>query len=147
VSGVRGLELRVNALVVIPAAELAVEQAASSGPGGQSVNKTASKVVLRFSVLNSLALSPEDRDRLLERLAARLTRSGELVIHAERFRSAERNLKDARKRLSDMLAVGLAVPKVRRATRPKRSAARKRVEGKRRRSTVKRGRKSAHSEE
>jgi ribosome-associated protein len=137
----------VNALVVIPAAELAVDQAASSGPGGQSVNKTASKIVLRFSVLNSLALSPEDRDRLLERLAARLTRSGELVIHAERFRSAERNLRDARKRLSDMLAVGLAVPKARRATRPSRSAARKRLDGKRRRASVKRGRGAAHSED
>ena len=55
-SGARGLDLRVNALVVIPAAELTVDQAASSGPGGQNINKTASKIVLRFSVLNSLAL-------------------------------------------------------------------------------------------
>lgn len=126
----------------IPAAELAVEQALSGGPGGQHVNKAATKVVLRFSVSGSLVFEPEDRTRLLERLGSRLTRAGEVVIHSERFRSADRNLADARKRLAELLDAGLMVPKVRRPSRPSAGSRARRIDSKKRRSQVKRTRRS-----
>jgi ribosome-associated protein len=134
------LELRPG--LVIPAGELRAEAARGGGPGGQNVNKVSSKVVLRFAPLASRAFDGAQRARLAERLGSRLSSRGELVIHASRHRERLRNLEDARDRLARTLLAALARPERRVATRPTRGSQRRRLEGKRRRSDVKRSRDS-----
>jgi ribosome-associated protein len=126
--------LRVNGRLVLPAEELTVSFARSGGPGGQNVNKVASKAVLRFNLRTSKALGEIRRTRLLERLGPRLTQQGEIVVHASRFREQSRNLEDARERLAELLRGALAVPKARKPTRPTRGSQRRRLESKRRKS-------------
>jgi ribosome-associated protein len=126
--------------VVIPAAEIVVDFARAGGPGGQNVNKVETKAVLRFSVRGSSAFSDSQRERLLERLASRLTTQGEVVIHASRFRDRVRNLEDARERLAAMLAKALEVERVRRKTKPTKGSNRRRLEHKKQRGEIKRER-------
>ena len=132
------LELRPG--LVIPAVELTAEAVRSGGPGGQNVNKVASKIVLRFAPLASSAFDEAQRERLAERLGSRLSTQGELVIHASRHRERLRNLEDARERLARTLLEALARPRRRVATKPTRGSKRRRLDGKRRRSEVKRTR-------
>ncbi len=125
--------LRVTRRLTIPSGEIALSFSRSSGPGGQNVNKLETRVTLRFATRTSRALSDEDRAWLSERLAGRLTRDGELVVHASTFRERERNLVAARERLAQILRSALARPKQRRATRPTHASATRRLEHKRRR--------------
>jgi ribosome-associated protein len=137
---VAGEDLPVRGRLVIPAAELRESASRSSGPGGQHVNKTSTKVTLRWSPAGSAALGPLQRERLLERLAERLTRSGDLVVHAQRFRSRSRNRALARERLAGLVREALAERRPRQATRPGRAAREERLSAKRRRSEAKRRR-------
>ena len=132
--------LRINSRLVLPAEELRVSFARSSGPGGQNVNKVETQVILRFSVAGSRALGEYRRNRLLERLKSRLTAGGELILRSSRTRSRQRNLEDARERLARLLAEGLRVDAARKPTRPTASSKRRRMEAKRRRGDLKRGR-------
>jgi ribosome-associated protein len=122
---------------VLPHSELQVAYARSGGPGGQRVNKVETKVVLRFSVAQSRALDAAQRAGLLGRLAGRLTSTGELVVHASRFRERGRNEADARARLAAILRAALIPPKARRPTRPTRASKARRVAQKRLRSRAK----------
>jgi ribosome-associated protein len=109
----------------------------ASGPGGQNVNKLASAVQLRFDVRRSLSLPGDVRTRL-ERLAGnRLTRDGVLVITAQRHRTQERNRADARERLCELIREAATPPVPRRPTRPTRASKERRIESKKRRSTIK----------
>jgi len=111
-----------------------------SGPGGQNVNKVATAVQLRFDVRNSPSL-PEDVKVRLERLAGRrLTADGVLVLSAQRYRTQERNREDARERLVDLIRQASERPRPRRATKPTYASKLRRLDGKTRRSQVKRGR-------
>lgn len=106
--------------------------ARASGPGGQHVNKVATKVVLRFSVTDSPSLGEVRRARLLERLAHRITASGDLIVQAGRRRERSRNLEDARERLADTLRAALVVSPTRKPTRPTRGSRERRLDTKRR---------------
>lgn len=130
-------DLYVTERVVIPASDLTYEYARSSGPGGQSVNTTDSAVRLRFAFARCGAISDGVKQRIFEARARLINKEGELLIHAERFRSRQMNLDDARERLADLIRESLVPPKPRRPTKPTRSSQTKRVTGKRERSSVK----------
>jgi ribosome-associated protein len=124
----------------IPGSELGLAYAASSGPGGQNVNKVASKAVLRWSLRDSVAPRPDDRALLFQRLASRLTTDGELVLACDRHRDQGQNVEEVLARLRDVLRAALHRDPPRKKTRPSRSSRERRLTGKRLRSDVKRGR-------
>ena len=131
-------EIRITRRVVIPQSELELTYARSSGPGGQHVNKTSTKVQLRYNVAASGALSEEDRALLTRRL--RLTQDGDLIIQSERYRDQGRNVEDAVAKLQTTLRKGLERPRPRKKTRPTRASRERRLADKRRQSQRKRER-------
>ncbi len=135
-------DLPVTERLIIPGRELRVSFARSGGPGGQNVNKVETKVELRWRPAESSALSEEDREWLLERLARRLTADGDLIVSSSRTRDQIRNREDARRRLAAIVAQALERPKQRRPTRPTREARLRRLEEKRRRSQLKAARRT-----
>ncbi|WP_316684769.1 alternative ribosome rescue aminoacyl-tRNA hydrolase ArfB [Ralstonia sp. LMG 32967] len=100
---------------------------------------------LRFDIAQSPSLPEALRARLLGKRDRRLTDEGVIVIDAQRFRTQDRNRQDARERLAAFIATGLSVPKSRIATKPTRASKTRRLEGKRARGDVKRGRSGRHS--
>jgi ribosome-associated protein len=123
--------------LVIPDAELVERFSRSSGPGGQGVNTTDSRVELSWDVESSSALTDAQRARLVERLSDRLI-DGVLTIAASEHRSQLQNRTAARARLQHLLVDALEPPSPpRRATRPSRSAKARRVDAKKRRGTIK----------
>jgi ribosome-associated protein len=131
---------------VIPESELTWRFSRSSGPGGQSVNTSDSRVELLFDVARTEALGPVQRKRALERLGARLT-NGVLSVSASEHRSQLRNREAAEARLVAILTEATAAPAApRRATRPTRGSVERRLASKQRRSDVKRSRRQRDSE-
>jgi ribosome-associated protein len=123
--------------LVIPEAELAERFSRSSGPGGQSVNTTDSRVELSWDVAASTALTDVQRQRLTDRLGGRLI-DGVLTIAASEHRSQRQNRVAARARLQHLVVDGLEPPSPpRRATRPSRAAKARRVDAKKRRGNLK----------
>jgi ribosome-associated protein len=132
--------VRVRGSVVIPDAELGWRFSRSSGPGGQHVNTSDTAAELSFDVAASAALPPVYKERALRRLAGRLV-DGVITVRAEEYRSQLRNREAAKARLSALLAEATAPPpKPRRPTKPSRGARQRRLDEKRRRGDVKRGR-------
>ncbi|MBV8541152.1 MAG: aminoacyl-tRNA hydrolase [Pseudonocardiales bacterium] len=131
---------------LVPEAELRWRFSRASGPGGQGVNTTDSRVELIFDVAASTAFTPAQRDRILQRLSGRLV-DGSLTVVAAEHRSQLRNREAARARLAAILRQALAAdPPTRRPTRPSRAARERRLTDKRRRSEVKRFRGSGDDE-
>jgi ribosome-associated protein len=130
--------VRVTSEIAIPLAELEFRASRASGPGGQGVNTTDSRVELRFDLAGSPSLPPEAKARALRRLAPRLDSSGALRVVAQNRRSQLANRRAALERLTELLSAALATPRPRRPTRPSQAAAARRVESKRRRSATKR---------
>ncbi len=120
--------------------------ARSGGPGGQHVNKTESKVVLRWNALSSTALNDDDRALLEKRLASRLTEEGELLVTSERYRDQSRNTDDALEKLIETVRESIKRPKPRKKTRPTRASKERRLEDKRRRGATKRQRRQQHDD-
>ena len=123
----------------IPEEALSERFLASTGPGGQNVNKVASACQLRVDVFR-LGLSPHVYARLKQLAGSRMTTGGELVITARRFRTQEANRADARARLAEMLAQAHIVQAKRKATRPGKAAKARRMDAKKQRGAVKQAR-------
>jgi ribosome-associated protein len=135
--------LRVTASLVIPADELDERFVRSSGPGGQNVNKVASKVELRWTPGKSRALAGLDeraRSWLLGRLAGRLSETGVLVVTSSLTRDQPVNRQDARAKLAEIVRRALERPRPRRPTRPTRGSVERRLGAKKRRGARKRER-------
>ena len=110
----------------------------ASGPGGQNVNKVATAVQLRLDVGNSPSLSDDVRRQLIHLAGKRITRDGVLVLDAQQFRTQEQNRRDAMNRLVELIRQATHKPKPRHKTRVTATAKRRRLDTKRRHSTVKR---------
>lgn len=137
-------DVRVSDSLTIPAGELLWRFSRSSGPGGQGVNTTDSRVELLFDVRASRSLSPTQRRRALERLGPRLN-AGVLSVTASEERSQLRNREAAQRRLAGLLAEAIAAPpRKRRPTKPTRGSKRRRLESKKRHGETKRLRRPPH---
>lgn len=130
----------INESLAVPEAELQFRFSTGGGPGGQHVNKTATRVTLLFDVAGSPSLDEPTRVRLLDRLSSRLDRRGVLHIDVQDSRSQWQNRVLAVARFQKVVADALIEQVERRPTRPTRQSREERLEGKRRRSTVKRER-------
>ncbi len=130
-------DLRLKRGVTIPAADLEVRVARSSGPGGQGVNTTDSKVELRFDLEGTEALDERQKARVRDRLGNRLTKDGVLVLQSNEHRSQHRNREAARERLVNLLSEALEPPRQRHKTKPSRGAKRRRIEAKKQRGETK----------
>jgi ribosome-associated protein len=130
----------VTADVRVPPSALTVHATRASGPGGQNVNKVATKIDLRVE-LPAIEGLPDDARARLSRLAQnRLDADGRLVVISQVTRNQARNLEDARARVAELIRAALVVPRRRVKTRPSIGAKRRRLAGKKRRADVKRWR-------
>ena len=137
-------DLRIRGSVVVPEAELAWRFSRSSGPGGQGVNTTDSRVELSLDVATTSALSPYLRERALANLGDRLV-DGVLTVSAAEQRSQWQNRLSAERKLADALGAAIAPPpRPRVPTKPSASARRRRVDDKKRRGTIKKLRRGDH---
>jgi len=139
-------DIVVRGSIVIPQSELVWKFSRSSGPGGQSVNTTDSRVQLVFDVANSPSLPTHLRERALQRLGPRLV-DGTLTVSASEQRSQFQNRRAAERRLAEQLAAAIAPPpRTRRPTKPTRSSTDRRIKEKKSRGMTKRLRGSARRE-
>ena len=132
--------LPVSPSLTIPANELRFTSVRASGPGGQNVNKVASKVELRFDFERSKVLGEELKTRLRALARGRLDNEGAILIVSQLTRDRQRNLEDARQKLVELLIAAAHRPKKRRPTRPSRGATESRLQEKRHQSDRKRAR-------
>jgi ribosome-associated protein len=129
--------LDVNERIHIPETELEWSYVRSSGPGGQNVNKVASKAVLRWHLAASPSVPADVKARLFAQQRSRITGDGELVLNSQRFRDQERNRQDCLDKLRDLVQQAATVPKQRRVTRPSRGSKLRRLASKRHRAAIK----------
>ncbi|NDP27438.1 MAG: aminoacyl-tRNA hydrolase [Flavobacterium sp.] len=120
--------------------ELQFKAVRSSGAGGQNVNKVSSKVVLTFDLKNSQALSVEEKALLETKLYSRLTTDQILILNCDEDRSQLKNKSIVIKRFLDIIASGLVIPKIRKATKIPKSVIRKRIKDKKNISEIKKSR-------
>jgi len=139
--------LRITSRIAIPLRELELTYVRSGGPGGQNVNKVASKAVLRFDLLRSPSIPEAARARALAKLSSRLTQDGELLLSSGIYRDQPRNREAVLKRLSQLLADALRPSKRRIPTQPSAKARARRLTEKKVRAHLKRQRRAAGEED
>jgi ribosome-associated protein len=138
--------LEITPLLQIPTSEFTWSFARSGGPGGQNVNKVASKAVMRWDIAVSSALAEEVKIRLALQQKRYFTLDGSLIITSQRYRDQERNREDCLEKLRAIILQALAVPKPRKKTRPSRGAKRRRLHEKKLRSDVKQNRRRPNAD-
>ena len=132
--------LTVTNRVRVPLAEIEFSYARSSGAGGQHVNRTNSKAVLRWNLFASAGLTPEAKERFAQSFGSRLTQAGDVIISSESHRDQARNAADCLEKLRAMLDAIARPPKVRKKTKPTYGSKMRRLDGKRADSDKKRAR-------
>jgi len=137
-------DLVINQRVTIPGDELVYTASRASGPGGQHVNKADTRIQVRWNVVESCALGPVQRGRVLRALATRLTGAGDIVLASDTHRSQRRNREEVDRRLAQLVREALVPPKPRKRTRPTAASRRRRLEDKRRQGKRKRDRGKRH---
>jgi ribosome-associated protein len=138
--------VEITATLRIPLSELTYRASRSSGPGGQHVNTSSTRIEVVWDIAASAAVTEEERARLLARLATRLDSAGRLRLVSGETRSQLRNRESVTERLRTVVASALALPKRRKRTRVPASVKAARLEAKRRRSDLKRTRRRPEKE-
>jgi len=123
--------------IPIPEGELIWSYARSSGPGGQNVNKVASKAILRWALASSTAISDAVKARLRSAHPAHVTMEGDFLVTSQEYRDQERNRDRCLEKLAAMVRAAATPPKPRVKTKPSRAAQRRRIEGKKQQSVKK----------
>ncbi|RPH49448.1 MAG: aminoacyl-tRNA hydrolase [Desulfobacteraceae bacterium] len=139
--------IRITDRISIRKDEITEEFIRSSGPGGQNVNKVASAVQLRFDIKSSHSIADDIKERLIHIAGKKVSSVGVLIITARRFRDQNKNREDALTRLAELIRKAAERDKPRIKTKPSRRSQIKRIEAKKRRSGIKKIRKSVLSEE
>ncbi len=127
--------------IIISAHELIFTASRAGGPGGQHVNKTSTKITLRWNITQSQAFSNEEKARILSILASEITSDGDIIIHSSSSRSQQQNKKAALSILAQKLAKALYIPKKRIKTKIPKNVQEKRLESKKARGMIKKMRK------
>ena len=136
--------IQVNETIALPDEELQWSYARSGGPGGQNVNKVASKAILRWTASNSTAPIPLTAwARMKARFPSRFTVEGEVVISGQRYRDQDRNREDCAQKLADMILASLVEPTPRKVVKVSKAAKRRRVADKRKQSAKKDSRRTS----
>lgn len=133
--------------IVIPEHEIIIITSRSGGAGGQHVNKTESRVTIRWNVKTTSVLTDEQKDRVCKNLQSKLTNEGELVIHCSSERSQSQNKEIALKRLAEEVKRGLYIPKKRIPTKVPKAVKEARLQGKKRRGMIKKDRDKKYHDE
>jgi ribosome-associated protein len=123
--------LRINSEIAIPRREIQFTFVRSSGPGGQNVNKVASKAVLRWSLEASPSIPDDVRSRLVSRYRRRINDRGELILASQRYRDQAKNVDDCLEKLRGLLISVAQPPPARKRTRPSKSSREARLSQKR----------------
>ena len=126
----------------IPQNELVFKTSRSSGPGGQNINKLNTKVAAVFDIENSRCLSWEQKQIILKKLAARITKDKKLITACQKFRTQKANRDSAVEKLREIIQAALKRPKPRKATKPTTTAVEKRLKQKKFKSLIKQQRKN-----
>ncbi len=141
------MPIHVTTSLEIPDCELTFTASRSSGPGGQHVNKAATRVTLLFDVARSPSLDADQRSLIRNRLATRISREGVLRVVSQQHRSQEANREAAVERFVELLRAALRRPPPRRPTKATRASKERRLQAKKGRSAIKSGRSGIPSED
>ncbi len=138
--------LEIDDRLRIPETEFVWSFVRSGGPGGQNVNKVASKAVLRWDLATSPSVPDAVKTRLRTLQRRRITTEGELILTSQRYRDQDMNRQDCLQKLREMILQAAKVPKPRRPTKPTRGSRERRLDAKRRRSSTKSDRRGSVEE-
>ena len=136
------MPLYITAHLSIPESNITWTAARASGAGGKHVNKTASKILLRFDVASCVFISDAAKQRLLKLAGSRIDAEGRIQIESQSSRSQFANREDARARLAELIRKSLVPPKIRRATKPTKGSKRRRLDSKKKQGDKKKNRQS-----